>query len=421
MKRPSTLCSCSEVRQRGVRSRTPRISSHWNSLLSKGWATRACVALLASLYLTAAQGEPRIPTSDEAILERLPAPAATRELMPLRRALLNNPDDLGAALQLSRGYLEISRSTSDPRFVSYAEAVLARWMQQPAPPAAVLVLKATALQSLHRFDEALALLDRALALDPDNTQAWLTKATLLQVQGRFAEARRACQPLLRTADQLIALTCLLTVDSLSGGLQRSYEALQRVALTSEQRQPRGDAWVSGQLAEMAVRLADFAAAERHFKLALQVEPDDVYLRAAYADLLLIRGRHDDVIELLEHSASHDVLLLRLAIAGRRSNAQQTERWITTFDARRRAVRPDDNPHFREHARFLLDVVDRPADALDAARKNWAVQREPADVQIYWQAARASQSAADERVVLEWIAQTGFEDRTLQPLRSGAAL
>jgi tetratricopeptide (TPR) repeat protein len=382
------------------------------------WTTRVCVAFIALMCVTGVQGEPRIPSSDREVLERLPASVATRELMPLRRALLNDPDDLPNALQLARGYLEIARSTSDPRFVSYAEAVLEHWMRQTSPPASVLVLQATALQSLHRFDAALVLLDRALALDATNAQAWLTKATLLQVQGRFDEARASCQRLLRTADQIIALTCLMTIESLSGGLQRSYQALQRVASTAAP----GDqgVWVSGQLAEMAVRLADFTAAERHFREALRAKPGDVYLRAAYADLLLLQGRHHDVIKLLGNGTSHDVLLLRLAIAGRRTNAPQTKQWIATFDARRRAVRPDDNPHLREHARFLLDIRDRPADALRVARQNWRVQREPADVQIYWRAANAARSTVDEQVVLEWMGRTSFEDRALQR-SSGAAL
>jgi hypothetical protein len=208
----------------------------------------------------------------------------------------------------------------------------------------------------------------------------------------------------------------MTIDSLSGGLLRSYATLQRIAATHHS----DDAWVSGQLAEMAVRLADFVAAERHFKLALRAAPDDVYLRAAYADLLLIRGRNREVIELLEHSTVNDVLLLRLAIAARRTNAPQTERWAATFDARRRSVRPDDNPHLREHARFLLEVMDQPAEALSIARKNWSVQREPADVQIYWRAARAASSSADTNIVLDWIRDTGFEDRTLQlPSSAGA--
>jgi hypothetical protein len=67
---------------------------------------------------------------------------------------------------------------------------------------------------------------------------------------------------------------------------------------------------------------------------------------------------------------------------------------------------------REHARFELDVLDRPQQALILARKNWAVQREAADVVLYVRAARAAAAPADERSVLDWIREVGYEDATL---------
>jgi tetratricopeptide (TPR) repeat protein len=367
------------------------------------------IALLCAQY---AQSDPYMPAQDAVVLERLPAVRETRALAPLRRALVNDPNDVSSALELARAYINIGRETSDPRFVSYAIATLAPFMKKATPPAEVLVLQATALQNLHRFEEALVLLDRSLALEPNNGQAWLTKATLLQVLGNFGEARSACRPLLRSADPLIALTCLATIDSLTGKLDSSYASLLRVAPLGSKIPTATDAWVIGQLAEMAERRDDAATAETHFKTALKLAPTDVYLLGAYSDLLLAQGRNAEVIQLLADKTSHDVLLLRLAIAGRRSHAADAQRWADTFDARRRAARPDDNPHLREHARFALDVLEQPSVALELARDNWRIQREPADVRVYARAARAAASPDDQRILREWLATTGFEDRTL---------
>lgn len=363
-----------------------------------------------------AHAEPFIPASDATILERLPAADSTRQLATLRRAVDADPQDVRSALRLAQGYLEIGRRTSDPRFVSYAEATLAPWLERPSPPAAALVMQATALQSLHRFDESLALLERALRLVPRDAQALLTKATVLQVRGRFADARATCRQLLQASSQAVALTCVLTVDSLSGRLDISYSALRSFASTASGT-PAIDAWIQGQLAEMSVRRADFAAAQREFAAALSSAPDDIYLRAAQADLLLLQGRNGEVVESLQRDTAHDALLLRLAIAARRADARDAIRWAEMFDARRRAVRADDNPHLREHARFVLDVLDRPQEALELARRNWQVQREPADLQIYARAARAANSATDETVVRRWLAESGCEDRTLPEVRS----
>lgn len=376
-----------------------------------------CIASLA-LLAGPIRGEPYIPAGDAVVLQRVPAARAARELEPLRLAVRSNPGDLRSALELARQYLTLGRNTSDPRFVSYAQATLAPWMQRTDPPAAALVLQATVLQSSHRFDEALALLDRSLALEPRNAQAWLTKATLLQVRGDFDAARSACQRVVQNAGQPVGLTCLMSVDSMTGRLRPSYETLHRAA--SAIRDAAGghlDAWIWGQLAEMAVRLGDFAAAEKHFVAALEFEPEESYLQAAYADMLLLQGRNEEVIELLRQGVSQDGLLLRLAIAARRANTADAERYATLYEARRRATRNDDNPHLREHARFLLDVLEQPHDALSLARQNWNVQREPADIQLYASAAQRAGSAVDERIVREWMSDMDYEDRTVL-LRTG---
>lgn len=369
---------------------------------------------LLCLRLLAAQvsAEPYVPRDSAQVLERVPAALATRELEPLRRRLRAEPADLPAALDLAQGYLSIGRETSDPRFISYAQATLAPWSQRPNPPAAVLVLSATALQSTHRFDEALVLLDRALAQQPRNAQAWLTKATLLQVRGELAPARQACMQLLGTADPLIALTCIAGVESCSGKLAESYDRLHGFLSRDQRADGEVRAWVLGMLGEMAARQGNSDPAERHFKAALQVTPDDVYLKSAYADLLLLSGRNKEVLELLAGGEAQDTLLLRLAIAGRRAGVDEARQWADLFEARRRAARADDDTHLREHARFLLEVRDAPAQALEVARKNWAVQREPADIRIFLQAAHAAGMPQAGEVVQAWIRDTGYEDRTL---------
>ena len=206
-------------------------------------AVRAAVCSLL-LLAGAARAEPYVPTADDTILERVPAATETRELEPLRQRLIATPSDLTAAVQLATGYLKIGRETADPRFTSYAEATIAPWLKMPTPPAQVLVLSATALQSTHQFDTSLAALDRALQADPANAQAWLTKATVLQVQGKFAAAREACGNLLRSAGQLVAVSCIANVNSLSGRLEQSYQSLLRLQpLTAESPELRS--WIVG--------------------------------------------------------------------------------------------------------------------------------------------------------------------------------
>lgn len=140
-------------------------------------------------------------------------------------------------------------------------------------------------------------------------------------------------------------------------------------------------------------------------------------KSPYADLLLLQNRDRDVLELLKGKASHDTLLLRMAIAARRLGTGDAERWARLYDARRLAERQEDARHLREHARFMLDVRGVPDESLALARHNWRTQREAADVRIFLRAAQAAQSADAEAAVRGWIAETGYEDRVLENLRS----
>ena len=54
-------------------------------------------------------------------------------------------------------------------------------------------------------------------------------------------------------------------------------------------------------------------------------------------------------------------------------------------------------------------------ALSLARKNWAVQREPADIRIYLEAAVAARDAVAAKPVVDWVTQHGIEDVTAQRL------
>ena len=85
-----------------------------------------------------------------------------RNLSALRAALDAHPQDVRAAAALARAYIDFGRQLGDAHYAGYAEAVIAPWMAAAEPPAAVLVLQATILQFRHEFDDARALLVRAL-------------------------------------------------------------------------------------------------------------------------------------------------------------------------------------------------------------------------------------------------------------------
>jgi Tfp pilus assembly protein PilF len=169
------------------------------------------------------------------------------------------------------------------------------------------------------------------------------------------------------------------------------------------------------LAETEARAGDYDAADRHFRQARAIAEGDSYLLAAYADFLLDRDRAREVVALLKDKGRNDGLLLRHAIALKRLGDPATQQ-IDDLRARfAAATLRGDASHQREQARFALQLLGDPGQALALAQRNWAEQKEPADARILLEAALALDDAGAARPVLAWLRQTNLEDRALETL------
>ncbi|MBS0367133.1 MAG: hypothetical protein JSR67_15055 [Proteobacteria bacterium] len=369
----------------------------------------ACVALLCFLATAgAAAAGPYVPADENLVLAHVPAGAAHSSVSSRQQAAAR----LDVALPLAQFYISQARATSDLRFLGYAEAVLRSWSGQPSVDPAVRVLQATILQSRHQFAASLVELDAALRARPDDAQAWLTRATVLRVMGRYDEALVSCERL-RAADPGIGELCKQSVRALNGHLRLAYEALQ--SLPREELTNAARAWRYSELGEQAARLGDDSAAAGWFEKCLRLAPDDLYTRTAYADLLLSEGRPGATLELLKGYGSMEPMLLRIAIAqlqlGDPRLSQSRPLLASAFaveEERGEAV------HRREQARFLLDVERQPFAALLAAQQNWRVQREPADVLILLRAAQAAHQPAAAQPAQQWLTTHRTEDVRFAP-------
>jgi hypothetical protein len=388
------------------------------------------LTLLPTLLLApAAQATPYLPASGDLVIEVLPGGGGARQLERLRTALRAQPQDLALATSLAQRYIALARSDTDPRYLGYAQAALQPWWAMAAPPIEVRMLRATLLQSTHHFDEALKDLDAIIAVAPQHAQAWLTRATVLTVRGEYAKASAGCARLSSLASELISITCIANIGSLSGRAAQSEQLLEKTLQRSASAAtPELQVWVLTLLAEMATRRGAASVAEKRFLSALALDPKDSYLLGAYADFLLDLRRPLEVVKLVKDQSRIDALLLRHALAlqqisGSSANpssalAGMTKELNDRFNA---AMQRGDTVHQREQARFELQLHNNPQAALALAQKNWAVQKEAADVRIYLEA--ALKAKGDAGPVLNWIKTNGLEDvaaaRLAQQLKAGS--
>jgi predicted Zn-dependent protease len=363
--------------------------------------------------------EPFVPADGEQVLERLRSSGLAsegRELRELRRQLNMDPTNLTLAQQCAYQCIERARSDSDPRYLGRAQAAMLPWWNATAIPANALVIRAILKQSQHDFTNALSDLQLALARDPRNAQAWLTRSTILTVLGDYIGARRACVPLAQLAPGLIALTAAANVACLNGDAEHGC-ALLRTALHDNPNTPKSEqVWALTILAETQARLGHQGEAEESFKRALQLEPRDIYLQCAYADLLLDLDRAREAAEsLLKNSMLSDAVLLRLALAEAQESPPGAHLPMHVSMLRARFEEGQlrgDFVHQREEARFLLALDGNSTGALKLARLNWQVQHEPADARILLESALAQHDAKAALPALEFIGASHIEDSHL---------
>jgi predicted Zn-dependent protease len=383
-------------------------------------ATGALILVGALLFRPSAQGDvPRVPTDDGEVIQRLPTGSTDpreRQRKALQATLAVNPNDVRTAVALARLDIQISRERSDPRYLGYAQAALAPWWDQPSPPPAVLVLRATIRQSLHDFDGALSDLDRVVAVAPDDAQAWITRSVVLSVRGRYDEARESCRPLARLAPEIDLAVCETSIDALSGHAGPAYERLQgaisrAAGVSADERE-----WATSTLGEIALRLGRDADAERAFQAALAIDPGDPYVVAAYADLLLDLGRPAEAAKLCAGKTDNDNLLLRLALAERAAKAADADTHAELLGSRYDASRlRGDTVHRREESRFELGIRRDAKRALRLAVANWDVQREPWDLRVLLEAAVAAGDRDAARPAIAFLDQNHLEDPRIAAL------
>jgi tetratricopeptide (TPR) repeat protein len=390
-------------------------------LASRAAAAGLCLALAAASLRAA----PFVPERDDVVLDVLPEAArpAARELRAATRRLGSEPRDLELATRLSWRMIELGRAESDPRYYGRAEGMLRPWWGLERPPPEVLLLRATLRQQRHEFDAALEDLDRVLASDPRRAQAWLTRAVILLVRAEIEQARRSCLALLPLGRALAGVTCLAQVESLAGGAERSARMLRRAldAAPGWTREERVFA-LSG-LAEIAERLGWSDAVERALGEALALAPRDAGLLAARSDFLLDADRPREVVTLLRGETRVDGLLLRLALAAQRLQAEDFPLLRAELEARFAAARArGDRLHLAEESRYTLHCLGDAREALRLALSNWEVQREPTDARAVLEAALAARDPRAADPVLRLMRRTGLEDARLAPLvaKLGAA-
>jgi tetratricopeptide (TPR) repeat protein len=362
---------------------------------------------------------PRLPADPAEVLERLPirpGDATARELAGLRaavaRAAKEAPADPQPATELAGRYYDLAIARGDPRYIGYADAVMAPFARSPVP--AVLAVRGQLRQYRHDFDGALADFAAALKADPQFASAHAWRGAIFLVQANYAAAQVECDALQALGRATLYGGCIGLLRAYSGQMEAGYTALQRAL--DETVDAGNRLWLLTRLGEVAAWRGQPERAEKHYRAALALGIDDGYLLAAWSDFLLDQQRPAEVVKWLASWEASDGLLLRLALAETALKLPAAKAHVQALADRFAAAKVrGDTTHRAEEARYQLHLAGNAAAALAVAAANYQVQREPRDARPLLEAAIAARDAAAAQPVRDWLQSSGFEDAHMRQL------
>jgi Tfp pilus assembly protein PilF len=361
---------------------------------------------------------PFTPASDAEVVERLPVASdpALRTVESLRRQLASRPQDAALRLEIGERYFALAMAQGDPRYVGYAISTIAPLERTAAGSARYWLVRGQLQQYSHDFEAALASLQRASQIDPKAVEPVAWRAAIYMVEAQYPQAAVECRRLEEIGDALFAQGCSAYLRASTGQLVPAYKDLAQAVAAAEAAGPELLLWLQTRLAEMAARQQRWGDAERHYRAALALGLTDQFLLGSYADFLLERGRPREVLQLLAGWERSDILLLRLALAGRAANDPRAREWRDQLRERfQAAALRGDRLHEQEAARWALELENDPVRALAHAKNNYTRQKEPRDAEVLLRAALAAGQPQAAAPALEWLKASGYEDASLQQL------
>jgi tetratricopeptide (TPR) repeat protein len=334
-----------------------------------------------------------------------PAPAAVpagrsaqgQSVEQLQRDLERLPGNWSAWAALGLAYVEQARVTADPTLYARGDGAFAESLElRPQDNDAALAGQATLAAARHDFAEALALTDRALAVNAYSPTTWAVRSDALTELGRYDEARDAVQRLLDLSpDGIDGLTRASYALELRGDVEGARAALEQAA--QEAGRPADVAFAQQYLGELAWNEGDLPAARAAYEAGLAADPTSLALQAGRAEVVAAEGDTAaavaDLREVVERLPAPEHLVTLGELLEATGAKQEAQEQYAVVRATQRLYAANGQDVDSELALFEADHGD-PATAVQLAARAHAARPDSVHVQDAhaWALHRAGRSA-----------------------------
>lgn len=251
--------------------------------------------------------------------------------------------------------------------------------------------------TFHRFEDALADLDRAERLGVSVKHTGPTRAAILQALGRYDEASTLRQEALAKRRDIRTLTAAGTLAAERGDIASAEQSFTEAQYHYRDVSPFPVAWLYFQQGQMWMREGDLARATALFAAAHERLPQYAPAQGHLAEVLAAQGQRERAIALLRPLAATsddpDYAAQLARILAESGAVEESKRWRDVAARRYDELTASHPEAFADHAaEFWLAAGGDPAKALAYAQQNLELRPTARAYELLLQATLATGSS-----------------------------
>ncbi|MEG0197430.1 MAG: tetratricopeptide repeat protein [Acinetobacter sp.] len=354
------------------------------------------LAIVVSLYLSTAIAHPKHHHEE----------SSSDSEHPNYAVMLKNNHNDELRNQIVNVLLEKAYSKGDGEFLEQAEDLMKSSFNSSDTENKLLETRLA--QANHNFSKAETILNDVLKKDPKNYDAILQLANIYRLQGQFNQSLKLCDQLDQQSVKLYQVGCVLQVDAMTKNISeikpRTNELLQMAPRLNKNDQQ----WLGNIMLEIATRFNDPTLASQSIPL---LNVDNLPNALAKSNWYISQQEYSNAIKILTPYRYHDGALYRIILSKQKLNDPLAEKDLNELTQRvQNLLDHKDHIHLREQAQFLW-VSKKYDEGLHIAAKNWNMQRENDDFEVYAALALDSKNRESTEKLLNWSNETGYQNPT----------